>query len=113
MCSFLFLAARAIAESPLVKTALHGEDPNWGRFAAALGRSGAYRGGPFHLFVGGLPLVKDGLGLGAEAEKEVHEVMRGREYEIRVVLAEGHGEATVVTCDFSADYVKINADYRS
>jgi glutamate N-acetyltransferase/amino-acid N-acetyltransferase len=108
-----FKIALTIAESPLVKTALHGEDPNWGRIAAALGRSGAYRGGPFDISVGGVPLVKNGFGLGEDAEREVHEVMCGSEYEIRVDLDEGGGAATVTTCDFSADYVRINADYRS
>jgi glutamate N-acetyltransferase / amino-acid N-acetyltransferase len=105
--------ARTVAESPLVKTALHGEDPNWGRVAAALGRSGAYAGGPFQLSIGGVPVVRDGLGLGAEAERQAHAVMARPEYELWIELSEGAGEATVFTCDFSADYVRINADYRS
>lgn len=105
--------ARTVAESPLVKTALHGEDPNWGRIAAALGRSGAYGGGPFAIAVGGVPVAADGLGLGPEAEARAHEQMTGREYEIRLDLQEGSGEATVTTCDLTAEYVKINADYRT
>jgi glutamate N-acetyltransferase/amino-acid N-acetyltransferase len=105
--------ARTVAESPLVKTALHGEDPNWGRIAAALGRSGAYAGGPFAIAIGGVPVVADGLGLGPEAEARAHQRMKGREYEIRVDLQEGPGEATVTTCDLTAEYVKINADYRT
>ena len=106
-------AARTIAESPLVKTAIHGEDPNWGRIAAALGRSGAYAGGPFSISVGGVQIVADGLGLGEAAEAEAHQAMRNAEFDIEVSLAEGSAAAWVTTCDFSADYVSINADYRS
>ncbi len=105
--------ARTVAESPLVKTALHGEDPNWGRIAAAVGRSGAYGGGPFGIEIGGVAVVRDGMGLGAEAEDRAHRVMQADAYEIRIALGEGAGEAVVTTCDFSAEYVRINADYRS
>ena len=105
--------ARTIAESPLVKTAIHGEDPNWGRIAAALGRSGAYEGGPFAISVGGVDIVNDGLGLGAQAEAAAHRAMQLAEFEIEVRLGEGVGEACVTTCDLSAEYVRINADYRS
>ena len=106
-------AARTVAESPLVKTALHGEDPNWGRIAAAVGRSGAYAGGPLRILIGGVPVVEQGLGLGVEAEAQAHEQMQGAEYEIRVELQEGQDEAVVTTCDLTAEYVKINADYRT
>jgi len=105
--------ARTVAESPLVKTALHGEDPNWGRIAAAVGRSGAYEGGPLRILIGGVPVVEQGLGLGVEAEAQAHEQMQGVEYEIRVELQEGQGEAVVTTCDLTAEYVRINADYRT
>lgn len=105
--------ARTIAESPLVKTALHGEDPNWGRIAAALGRSGAFRGGPFSIAIGGVFVACDGKAQGGQAESLAHDVMTGGEYDIYVELEEGDGKATVSTCDFSADYVRINADYRS
>ncbi len=105
--------ARTVAESPLVKTALHGEDPNWGRIAAAVGRSGAYAGGLLRILIGGVPVVEAGLGLGAEAEARAHEKMKGAEYEICVELQEGPGEAVVTTCDLTAEYVKINADYRT
>ncbi|MBI5444486.1 MAG: bifunctional glutamate N-acetyltransferase/amino-acid acetyltransferase ArgJ [Deltaproteobacteria bacterium] len=105
--------ARTVAESPLVKTAIHGEDPNWGRIAAALGRSPGYRGGRFSIALGGVWVAKGGLGTGPETEAPAHDVMKRREYEVLVELEEGPGEATVSTCDFSADYVRINADYRS
>lgn len=105
--------AFTIAESPLVKTALHGEDPNWGRIAAAMGRSGSYKGGSFDISIGGVEIVSKGKWQGEEAEAEAHKVMTGREYQIIVTVREGKGAATVTTCDFSADYVRINADYRS
>lgn len=105
--------AFTIAESPLVKTALHGEDPNWGRIAAAMGRSGHFAGGTFDILVGDVLLVADTVWAGAEAEAKAHEIMKRAEYPITVKIREGEGTATVVTCDFSAEYVKINADYRS
>ena len=105
--------ARTVAESPLVKTAVHGRDPNWGRIAAALGRAPGYRGGPFHIAIGGVPVVRNGLGLGAGAEARAAEAMGAESYEILVELEEGRGEASVLTCDLSAEYVRINADYRS
>ncbi len=106
-------AAFTIAESPLVKTALNGEDPNWGRIAGALGRSGGYEAGPFHISIGGVEIVRSSSWLGEEAEASAHRVMTGDEYEIVVTIEEGEGTATVTTSDFSADYVRINADYRS
>ncbi|MHB8766104.1 MAG: bifunctional glutamate N-acetyltransferase/amino-acid acetyltransferase ArgJ [Deferrisomatales bacterium] len=105
--------ARTVAESPLVKTALHGQDPNWGRIAGALGRSGAWDGGPFHIAIGGVPVVRAGLGLGPDAEAHAHRAMEAPEYEILVSVEEGEGEASVTTCDLTAEYVRINADYRT
>ncbi len=105
--------AFTIAESPLVKTAIHGEDPNWGRIAGALGRSNDYEGGPFDIEIGGIPILKESTGLSKEAEGLAHKKMCEKEYEIRVRVGDGEGEASVVTCDFSAQYVSINADYRS
>lgn len=105
--------AFTIAESPLVKTALHGEDPNWGRIAAALGRSGAFAGGAFDIAIGEVNLVTESAWEGELAEAQAHRVMSGAEYDITVTIHEGEGAARVTTCDFSADYVRINADYRS
>jgi glutamate N-acetyltransferase/amino-acid N-acetyltransferase len=105
--------AFTIAESPLVKTALHGEDPNWGRIAAALGRSGHFKGGEFGITVGEVPIVRAGAWLGTEAEKAARIVMQGGEFGITVEIFEGAGRATVTTCDFSAGYISINANYRS
>ncbi|MEW6427271.1 MAG: bifunctional glutamate N-acetyltransferase/amino-acid acetyltransferase ArgJ [Thermodesulfobacteriota bacterium] len=107
-------AARTIANSPLVKTAFFGSDANWGRIIAALGRSGV----PFDPYrvdisFDDAPMVRDGLGLGKDAEKLATEVLKGKRFTVGVDLKSGNGCAEVYTCDFSLDYVKINADYRS
>jgi glutamate N-acetyltransferase/amino-acid N-acetyltransferase len=107
-------AARAIANSPLVKTAVHGGDPNWGRLIAAAGRSGS----PFNLDraavrIGSVVLFSNGLPFDERAaEAAAH--MREPRVSIEVDLgAEGPHRATIWTCDLSADYVRINADYRT
>ena len=108
------LAARTIANSPLVKTAIHGGDPNWGRLIAASGRSGAHfvlehasvRIGDVDLFVNGVPYD--------ERADAAATVLQQKEMAITVDLGTGGGhEATMWTCDFSAEYVKINAEYRT
>jgi glutamate N-acetyltransferase/amino-acid N-acetyltransferase len=107
-------AARVIANSPLVKTAIHGADPNWGRLIAAAGRAGV----PFSLDaasvrIGPVVLFRDGRPYDERAP-EAAAYLRGRELEIEVDLgAGGSHRATVYTCDLSADYVRINADYRT
>jgi glutamate N-acetyltransferase/amino-acid N-acetyltransferase len=97
-----------------VKTAIHGGDPNWGRLVAAAGRSGVafsldratVRIGPLVLFSGGQP--HDHLAPQAAG------YLMGKEIEIEVnVGAGGTGRATIYTCDLSAEYVKINAEYRT
>ena len=109
-----WLAARTICNSPLVKTAIHGGDPNWGRLVAAAGRSGAafniettsVQIGDVQLFVKGVP--HDDL-----APKAADELMQ-KEIAITVDLGLGTDHAaTMWTCDFSAEYVKINAEYRT
>ena len=107
-------AARAIANSPLVKTAIHGGDPNWGRLVAVAGRSGsefaldraAVRIGPVELFSGGAPHD--------ERAPEAAEYLKGEEIEVEVDLGTGGaGRARMWTCDLSAEYVRINAEYRT
>jgi glutamate N-acetyltransferase/amino-acid N-acetyltransferase len=107
-------AARTIANSPLVKTAVHGGDPNWGRVIAAAGRAGV----PFELSraavrIGGIVLFEQGQPHDANAPKAaVH--LNGTDIDIEVDLGTGGSEqATIWTCDLSAEYVKINADYRT
>jgi glutamate N-acetyltransferase/amino-acid N-acetyltransferase len=108
------LTANTIALSPLVKTAIHGQDPNWGRIIAAAGRSGA-RLDPDSLSLrfNNINLYENGEWLGTDAEKRACEVMAQEEYTITLDLGVGKATHGVYTCDFSADYVRINADYRS
>jgi glutamate N-acetyltransferase/amino-acid N-acetyltransferase len=107
-------AARTIANSPLVKTAIHGGDPNWGRLVAAAGRAGV----PFNLdravvMIGSVVLFKNGQPFD-DAAPEAADHLRGKEVTIQVDLGTGGShDATMWTCDFSAEYVRINADYRT
>ena len=106
--------ARAIANSPLVKTAIHGGDPNWGRLVAVMGRSGsaftlggaAVRIGPVELFAAGVPYD--------ERAAEAAEYLKGTDITVDVDLGTGGpGRSHMWTCDLSADYVRINAEYRT
>jgi glutamate N-acetyltransferase/amino-acid N-acetyltransferase len=106
--------ARRIGASPLVKTAIFGADPNWGRILAAIGNAGVeITPERIDVAVGEVELVRGGVGLGSEAERAAHEVMRRGEYVLRVHLHGGRGEGRHTTCDLTIDYVKLNADYRS
>jgi glutamate N-acetyltransferase / amino-acid N-acetyltransferase len=109
-----WMAARAIANSPLVKTAVHGGDPNWGRLVAAAGRSGAkFVLGGARVQIGSLVLFENGRPFDDLAPKAA-EYLTGKDLEITVdVGAGGPHRATVWTCDLSAEYVKINAEYRT
>jgi len=106
--------ARTIANSPLVKTAVHGADPNWGRIVAAAGRSG----GSFEIArttvrVGGVLLFENGLPHD-ESAAEAAGHLQGSEIQITVDLGTGQrGEATIWTCDLTAEYVRINGEYRT
>jgi glutamate N-acetyltransferase / amino-acid N-acetyltransferase len=104
----------SVANSPLVKTALFGEDANWGRILAALGRSGvAFDPAQVDLYFGSIPLVRQGLGLGPEQEIPASRVLKKKAFTITVDLHQGRAKAAVYTCDLSLDYVRINADYRT
>jgi glutamate N-acetyltransferase / amino-acid N-acetyltransferase len=107
-------AARVIANSPLVKTAVHGGDPNWGRLIAAAGRAGvAFSLDRAQVRIGPLVLFSDGQPHDHLAPRAA-QYLQGRQIEIEVgVGAGGDGRATMYTCDLSADYVKINAEYRT
>ena len=107
-------AARAIANSPLVKTAVHGGAPNWGRLIAVAGRSGsaftlegaAVRIGPVELFCYGTPFD--------ERAGDAATYLQGKEIDIEVDLGTGgKGRSHMWTCDLSAEYVRINAEYRT
>ncbi len=109
-----FRAAEAIAHSNLVKTAIYGEDPNWGRITAAAGRSGArVDQDKMDLYFGAIPLVRQGRWLGKEAEQKAAAVMKARDIAITLDLHLGKYADSFLFCDFSENYVKINADYRS
>ena len=109
-----WMAARAIANSPLVKTAVHGGDPNWGRLIAAAGRSGAqFVLDGARVQIGSLVLFENGRPFDELAPKAADYLM-GKDLAITVDLgAGGSHSATVWTCDLSAEYVKINAEYRT
>ena len=109
-----WMAARAIANSPLVKTAVHGGDPNWGRLVAAAGRSGAkFVLDGARVQIGSLVLFENGRPFDELAPKAA-EYLMGKDLAIGVDLgAGGAHRATVWTCDLSAEYVKINAEYRT
>jgi len=107
-------AARTIANSCLFKTACFGEDANWGRIIAALGRSGAYfDANKVEIAFDDVVMVRHGIGLGAEQEKLATAVIQQDAFTLRVHLHEGPSENKLYTCDLSIDYVKINADYRT
>jgi len=106
------LAARSVANSPLVKTAINGADPNWGRIMMALGKSPArVVTERVSIAIGDETLVEKGvLHLAARLDR-IHEVMGRAEYAITIDLGLGRGEDRVWTCDLSEEYVRINAKY--
>ena len=107
------LAAHAIATSPLVKTALHGGDPNWGRILAAVGRSGArFSIRRVSLAAGPVTLVRDGQPT-AYREKDAARVFSRDRVPIVLDLGGGTASAVVLSSDLGHDYVSLNADYRS
>jgi glutamate N-acetyltransferase/amino-acid N-acetyltransferase len=106
--------ADTVANSPLIKTALFGEDANWGRILAAVGRAGIPMDPKkIDIFFGSVQMVKSGFGCGKEAEAEATMVLKQDEFTVTIDLNLGPKTETVYTCDFSIDYVKINADYRT
>lgn len=108
------LVARAIAESPLVKSAFHGEDPNWGRIICSAGRAGVlFEPDRIDLFIGNVPIVRQGVLVQDDWESAAHEVMQAHEFSVLLDLKTGKGEAVMLTTDLSEEYVTINADYRS
>jgi glutamate N-acetyltransferase/amino-acid N-acetyltransferase len=106
--------ADTIAHSPLVKTAFFGEDANWGRIIGAAGRAGVdLDPNRLDLFFDDVRMVADGTGCGPEAESAASAVLKQPEFAVTLDLNLGAGTASMLTCDFSLDYVRINADYRS
>lgn len=108
------LVAETVAHSSLVKTALFGEDANWGRIIAAVGRAGVpVKPDAIDIYFDRVQMVKAGAGCGKTVEVEATQVLKLPEFVITIDLNMGGGEASMLTCDFSVDYVKINADYRT
>ncbi len=96
---------RCVARSPLVKTAIYGADPNWGRLVAAVGNSGVeLSSDQIEIYIDDVPMIHGDLA--AAREK-----MKAKEMRFRIVLHSGKGQATIWTCDFTEGYIRINADY--
>lgn len=107
-------AARTVGNSSLVKTACYGQDPNWGRIMAALGRADIVMDEEkVGIWVNDILIVSAGLGKGQEAEKKAAEIMVRKEYTITIDLHRGDFEDRIITCDLTHEYVSINASYRT
>jgi glutamate N-acetyltransferase/amino-acid N-acetyltransferase len=103
-----------IANSPLVKTAIAGEDANWGRIVAAVGKSGEKADrDSLTISIGGVSVAANGEAVAGYDETPVAAHLKGREIDIAVDIGIGRGKATVWTCDLTHEYISINADYRS
>lgn len=106
--------AFALANSPLVKTMLNGQDPNWGRIFATVGACGIQcRQDNVDLYFGSLKYAENGLIIDYALEPKAAALMKETDIEITVDLKEGNASKTVYSCDFTKDYIRINADYRS
>jgi glutamate N-acetyltransferase/amino-acid N-acetyltransferase len=108
-------AAYAVAESPLVKTALFASDPNWGRILAAVGRSGVtdLKIESIGIALNDYPIIQSGEPVAVYEESIAAKIMSRPEFDICITLGESPFKVEVLTCDFSFDYVRINAEYRS
>jgi glutamate N-acetyltransferase/amino-acid N-acetyltransferase len=108
-----YKAAKTIALSPLVKTAIHGEDANWGRIIAAVGYSGIdFIPEKFEIIINDVQILKENFIVCLPNEK-ANETLKPREINLLIKLNNGKGKATCWTCDFSEKYVEINGSYRS
>jgi glutamate N-acetyltransferase/amino-acid N-acetyltransferase len=105
--------ARTIANSPLVKTAFAGADPNWGRILAAAGRAGEeFDPRRTNIWIGGVAVCRGGREMTFD-EAAAHEKMLEKSVQVRIDLGSGRGTARIWTCDFTQEYVRINASYRT
>jgi len=106
-------AARSIANSNLVKTAINGEDANWGRILAAVGNSGVeFDPAEVEIFFGEVPILRKNYVI-EFSEEDAKRVLQKKEITIMVDLNQGEFSASFWTCDLSKDYVAINANYRT
>jgi glutamate N-acetyltransferase / amino-acid N-acetyltransferase len=107
------IAARTIASSSLVKSAIYGADPNWGRIMAALGRSGVeVEGAGIDIYLGGLQVAQKTQAANFEPKK-AKEILKKKQVSIKVNLNVGKGSATAWGCDLSEEYVTINSAYKT
>ncbi|MDA3792986.1 MAG: bifunctional glutamate N-acetyltransferase/amino-acid acetyltransferase ArgJ [Elusimicrobia bacterium] len=105
--------ARAIASSPLCKTAFYGASPNWGRIVSAIGAKGIrIEITKFNIYINGVAWIKNGSPV-KESEEQVREIMAGSKYKLDIDLNNGDKEYLCYSCDFSTEYVRINAHYVS
>ncbi|MFH0976203.1 MAG: bifunctional glutamate N-acetyltransferase/amino-acid acetyltransferase ArgJ [Spirochaetota bacterium] len=105
------MAAKAVSESLLVKTAFFGKDPNWGRIACAAGYSGAsVKEEKLSIYIEDIPLLKKGVPCAFD-KNEIDKILSQREFSVLVDIGMGKGKALFYTSDISYDYVKINAEY--
>jgi glutamate N-acetyltransferase/amino-acid N-acetyltransferase len=105
--------ARAVANSLLVKCALHAGDPNWGRILTAAGAAGvAFDIEKVDLYLGKVPVFSQGEPLAFSAVR-AHNELAGKQVEILLDLNAGSGQATILTCDLSEEYVSFNAEYHT
>lgn len=106
--------ADTVAHSNLLKTAIFGEDANWGRILGAVGRAGVpLQTDTIDVYFDDVQMVQNTMGCGKNAEAEATRVLKKPEFTLTIDLKAGNGKSAVWTCDFSIDYVKINASYRS
>jgi glutamate N-acetyltransferase/amino-acid N-acetyltransferase len=106
--------ADTVSHSPLVKTAFFGEDANWGRIMMAAGRAGAQLNPELvDIYFDQIQLVKKGRYCGKDAEEKTTLILKKPEFSVTLDLNLGTATTWMLTCDFSLDYIKINADYRS
>lgn len=108
------LAARAVGTSPLVKTALFGQDPNWGRIVCAVGRSGAtFDPDRLTLHFGKILVYREGRPVAGDLDGLLAPLMRLHDIDINISLGDGPGQATILGADLGHEYVRINGDYRT
>ena len=108
------IGARAVANSSLVKTAIYGEDPNWGRIMSALGSSGIEIEPEYvDIWIDDVQIVSSGQGTGEEKEKMASERMKKDEFSIIIDLKKGPYQDHMLTCDLTHEYISINAEYRT
>ena len=106
-------AARTVALSPLVKTAIHGEDANWGRILAAVGYSGIeFNPDKFEITINEIPILKENYFV-TLPNAIANQTLKPAKINLLLELHGGNGKATCWTCDFSEEYVKINGSYRT